>query len=245
VDSTCFYYDIYDKPAALYLDLKTLSKQVPRERSSCDQTQKLYFNLYEGLTKTEKTLRHVCYPKQNEVLSSQTVPQTSAGSQMVRVDKENSQLVWIDKGAPELNNKSWSVQLQEFADNDPGSVYAGFNLRANYQFKRVSHFNVQFEASNPKGFTFFPQDMASDFRISVSCWSSECPGYIKQNANSLYPEINNERVSNNTYVYYVESTQLSKVNVTRFTVSFNITKKVTADPKISGINITGDFQEWY
>jgi hypothetical protein len=38
VDSTCYYYDIFDNTKVVpYLDFLTLSKQIPRRNSSCDQ----------------------------------------------------------------------------------------------------------------------------------------------------------------------------------------------------------------
>ncbi len=49
---------------------------------------------------------------------------------------------------------------------------------------------------------------------------------------------------NNTYVYFIETIQKSKYNVTQFTLSVNVTKRPDA-PVIGGINITYDFWDWY
>lgn len=161
---------------------------------------------------------------------------------MVKIDKQSFQLVWTDKGLPDFRNKSWSVRIAEFVDDRKRQ---GAKMSAKFSFERVAHINVQFEASDPKSFSFFPPEIASDFKVNVTCWSPSCPGYIKQNAYSIYTEITNERVVNKTYVYFVEATQLSQVNITKYTVSFNITKSPEADSKVAVINITGDFWDWY
>jgi hypothetical protein len=70
----------------------------------------------------------------------------------------------------------------------------GFDSTASFKFKRISHYNVAFDGSTggkPKSFAFFPQDQANDFDVNVTCWSPECPSYIKQNEYSLYTEIGN------------------------------------------------------
>jgi hypothetical protein len=47
------------------------------------------------------------------------------------------------------------------------------------------------QGSKPKSFVFFPQEQANDFDLKVTCWSPECPSYIKQNDYSLYTEVGN------------------------------------------------------
>lgn len=79
--------------------------------------------------------------------------------------------------------------MQEFDDNKSGQVIPGFDINAKFKFARVSHFNVEFEASKPVGFSFFPNEQANDFKVIVTCWSPSCPSFIKQNQYSLYPEI--------------------------------------------------------
>ena len=78
---------------------------------------------------------------------------------MVEVDKENFQLNWIEKAAPELDGESWSVRIQENDDNKAGSVIQGFDIQANYKVARISHFNVDFMASRRLEYSFFPNSM--------------------------------------------------------------------------------------
>ena len=80
--------------------------------------------------------------------------------------------------------------------------------------------------------------------MKVICWSPECPSYIKQNEHSLYTDVGNSRVVNNTYVYFIEASQKSKKNITQYTLSFNITRKTDVQAP-GGINITYDFWDWY
>ena len=51
-------------------------------------------------------------------------------------------------------------------------------------------------------------------------------------------------VVNNTYVYFIEASQKSKKNITLFTLSFNITRRIDFSATES-INITYDFWDWY
>jgi hypothetical protein len=58
-------------------------------------------------------------------------------------------------------------------------------------------------------------------------------------------EITNERVVNTTSVYFVETTQLSKFNVTKYTLSFTIKQNLASRKNTVGINITDEFDKWY
>jgi hypothetical protein len=46
-------------------------------------------------------------------------------------------------------------------------------------------------------------------------------------------------------VYFIEKTQKSKKLKTQFTLSFNVTKPTGVSSRVSAINITYDFREWY
>jgi len=110
---------------------------------------------------------------------------------MVLIDKTNFELVWKTAGDVSLNGKKWSVLVQEFAAD---GIQSGFKMSAKYQFKRISHFNVNFDGqpgAKSKGYAFFPPANASDYDVKVSCWSPECPPYIRQNGSSLYTDLVN------------------------------------------------------
>lgn len=109
MDNKCYSYEIFDGPAASYLDFKSSSKQIPRRKSDCYPSAKLYYDRYENLPLGPKTIRHVCYPKQQETLSAETPPTTDEGEPMVYIDKEYFQLVWNEKLEPKLKNQSWLV----------------------------------------------------------------------------------------------------------------------------------------
>ncbi len=49
---------------------------------------------------------------------------------------------------------------------------------------------------------------------------------------------------NNTYVYFIEANQKSINNETKYTVSFNTSRRPDV-PATGGINITYDFWDWY
>jgi hypothetical protein len=118
---------------------------------------------------------------------------------MVVLDRENFQLRWLKEGKSELfkegkrelNENYWSVRIKELSDD---LNVVGFDATALFKFKRVSHFNMEFEwtqGSKPESFSFFPQEKAADFDLKVTCWSFECPSYIKQNEYSLYTDVGN------------------------------------------------------
>ena len=76
VDSTCYYYDIFDDPSVPYVDFKTRTKPIPRSKSACNQDERLYYSKYALLPDDIKAIRSVCYPKYQDTLSNDDIPMT-------------------------------------------------------------------------------------------------------------------------------------------------------------------------
>ena len=80
---------------------------------------------------------------------------TDESEPMVIIDRENFQLSWIEQGAPELVDQYW---LAYFAETTDDHLELGFALKAKFSFKEVPHYSVDFEASAPDQFRFFPKE---------------------------------------------------------------------------------------
>jgi len=118
-------------------------------------------------------------------------------------------------------------------------------MNGNYTLERVYHYNMDFDTVTPMNFMFFQKEQANDFKVDVTCWSPQCPSYIRKNDYSLYTQVENERVVNNTYVYFIKISQLSREYVQRYTLSVSVTSQPKVNSITASLNITGDFWTWY
>jgi hypothetical protein len=112
VESECLFYDIFNTNAAAYLDMKTLSKQVPRKSSECDQDARIGYYRYENLGIAEKAIRNICFPLQKETaIDTYLPPDLASGQPMIIVDKDRYELYWVKEGEPEGDFLLWYVTI--------------------------------------------------------------------------------------------------------------------------------------
>jgi hypothetical protein len=133
--------------------------------------------------------------------------------------------------------------MKEVSDD---GKHTGFDIKATFQATRVNNISIMLTPQQQVTRNFIDPRLKHDFQTSVTCWSPTCPGYVKVNEYSIFTDFNTNIVPlNQTFIYLVEIDQLSKKNLTAFTYTFTMTVKKNVASPTKGINIIGDFYEWY